>query len=87
MQRAREAIAEKHKDGMHGGWIWTLPKMPLPVEDVEGATFSSVEPSAPSAHAKMPLAPEDAEDASLSNMAPSRLRNKAAPSATPSEVI
>jgi hypothetical protein len=87
MQRAREAIAEKHKDGMHGGWIWTLPKMPLPAEDVEGATFSSMEPSAPSAPAKMPIPREDAEDASLSNLAPSRLRDEATPSVTPSEVI
>jgi putative DNA primase/helicase len=87
MQRAREAIAEKHKDGMHGGWIWTLPKMPLPTEDVEGATFLSMEPSAPSAPAKMPIPREDAEDASLSNLAPSRLRDEATPSVTPSEVI
>jgi hypothetical protein len=61
--------------------------MPLPAEDVEGATFSSMEPSAPSAPAKMPIPREDAEDASLSNLAPSRLRDEATPSVTPSEVI
>jgi putative DNA primase/helicase len=50
MQRARAAIsAEIKKQGMRGGWEWSLAKVPTGTEDTEDAAHENVEPSAPSA--------------------------------------
>ena len=49
MQRARTALGAKvDKDGMQGGWKWSLPKMPSAREDAEGAGQDGVASSAPS---------------------------------------
>jgi hypothetical protein len=37
------------KDGMAGGWFWTLPKVPYQPEGAEHANFPNVATSAPSA--------------------------------------
>jgi len=50
MQRARAAIgARVDKQGMKGGWEWSLPKVPLSPEGAEDATHNCAAPSAPSA--------------------------------------
>jgi len=50
MQRARAAIgARVEKQGMRGGWEWSLSKMPIDPEDTQDAAPEKAEPSAPSA--------------------------------------
>lgn len=50
IQRAANAIkVERRKEGMRGGWLWALPKMPNPSEDAVDASLESLAPSAPSA--------------------------------------
>lgn len=50
VHRAAKRIGVRiKKDGMSGGWFWTLPKMPHATEGAERASLQSVAPSAPSA--------------------------------------
>jgi putative DNA primase/helicase len=50
IQRAAEVIGiHRQKEGMRGGWAWSLPKMPKLPEDAEDTEQKRVTPSAPSA--------------------------------------
>ena len=50
LHRAADRIGViRRKNGMKGGWFWSLPKMSLSPEDVEGANLSELASSAPSA--------------------------------------
>ncbi len=55
MQRARAAIGAKiDKQGMRGGWEWSLPKMTVAPEDNEEHGHKSVQSSSPSASSSAP---------------------------------
>lgn len=51
IQRAANGLgADRRKDGMRGGWVWTLPaKVTASPEDAEDARIKYLAPSAPSA--------------------------------------
>ena len=49
LHRAADRIGViRRKDGMKGGWFWSLPKMPLSPEGAEPASLSELAPSTPS---------------------------------------
>lgn len=49
IQRAADKLGvERRKEGMRGGWVWALPKMPSSPEDAEDARINYLAPSAPS---------------------------------------
>ena len=61
VHRAAKRIGVRiKKDGMSGGWFWSLPKMPHGTEDAEHANFPNVAPSAPSASSVAPSADTEA---------------------------
>ena len=50
IQRAADKLGvDRRKDGMRGGWIWALSKMPKTPEDTEDARTKCLAPTAPSA--------------------------------------
>jgi putative DNA primase/helicase len=50
IQRAADKLGvDRRKEGMRGGWVWALPKMPNPPEGAEDARTKCLAPTAPSA--------------------------------------